>query len=640
MTPAYSTPAPLAISPDELIVDNFAGGGGASLGIGMALGRSPDIAINHDREAIAMHAANHPETKHYCEDVWHVDPLEACAGRPVGLAWFSPDCKHFSKAKGGKPVSKKIRGLAWVVIRWAKAVKPRVIILENVEEFQDWGPVLADGQPCPLRKGQTFRRWKSQLENLGYRVEPKVLRASDYGTPTIRRRLFIVARCDGLPIHWPEPTHGDPKKIQQDLFSINLKPWRTAAECIDWSLPCPSIFERQRPLAENTLRRIAAGIRRFVIDTNEPFIVNLTHHGSDRVESLDEPFRTVTGANRGEKALCTPFIARTAHGDVDKNGKRRGKGQHSVGEPLHTVTASGDYAICTPFLAGVGGRAGQSPERSPDQPYQTITAKADGALVTPFITKFRQGSVGSALDEPLHTVTAGGDTKRPSGNSHAMGMVSPILVGTGGPAYSAKPRPAGQPMNTMTTDSRAALVSAFLAQHNSERGDGVKAGRKATEPVSTITSSGSHQQVVTSHLLKLYGTCKDGQPVTEPISTIRAEGTHLAEVRAFLIKYFGTDQDPRLDEPLHTVTSKDRFGLVTVRGEEYVIVDIGLRMLTPPELYRAQGFPEHYLIAPEINGKPLSKTAQVRMCGNSVCPPIAAAVARAQFETAPVARAA
>ncbi|WP_152051766.1 DNA cytosine methyltransferase [Tautonia marina] len=598
MDSVYNSPIPLAISPDELIVDNFAGGGGASLGIGMALGRSPDIAINHDQEAIAMHAANHPETKHYCEDVWHVDPVEACAGRPVGLAWFSPDCKHFSKAKGGKPVSKKIRGLAWVVIRWAKAVKPRVIILENVEEFQDWGPVLPNGQPCPLRKGLTFRRWKSQLENLGYRVELKVLRASDFGTPTIRKRLFMVARCDGLPIRWPEPTHADPKKIQQDLFSINLKPWRTAAECIDWSLPCPSIFDRDRPLAENTLRRIAAGIRRFVIEASEPFIVNLTHHGSDRVESLDEPFRTVTGANRGEKALVTPFIARTAHGDVDKNGKRRGKGQHSVGEPLHTVTASGDYAICTPFLAGVGGRAGQSPERSPDMPYQTITAKADAALV------------------------------------------SPILVGTGGPAYSAKPRPAGQPIHTMTTDSRAALVSAFLAQHNSERGDGVKAGRKATEPVSTITSSGSHQQVVTSHLLKLYGTCRDGQPVTEPVSTIRAEGTHLAEVRAFLIKYFGTDQDPRLEEPLHTVTSKDRFGLVTVRGEDYVIVDIGLRMLTPPELYRAQGFPEHYLISPVIGGKRLSKTAQVRMCGNSVCPPIAAAVARAQFETAPLARAA
>lgn len=629
MYPVYSESINLAIAPDELIVDNFAGGGGASLGIGMALGRSPDIAINHDAEAIAMHAANHPETKHYCEDVWHVDPVEACDGRPVGLAWFSPDCKHFSKAKGGKPVSKKIRGLAWVVIRWAKAVKPRVIILENVEEFKDWGPVLADGQPCPLRKGQTFRRWKSQLENLGYEVKLKELRASDYGTPTIRKRLFIVARCDGLAIRWPDPTHGDPKKIQQDLFSVNLKPWRTAAECIDWSLPCPSIFERDRPLAENTLRRIAAGIRRFVIDAKEPFIVNLTHHGGDRVESLDEPFRTVTGANRGEKALVTPYVVNMAH---------RGK-LEDMEKPISTIATEkgGCRALIAPTLiqTGYGERDGQAP-RVPglDKPLGTVVAgAAKHALVTPVLV----GAGGPArageprpLDRPIGTQTT-------RNNTH---LVTPLLVGTGGPAYSAKPRTAGQPFHTMTTDSRAALVAAFLAQHNSERGEGVKAGRSATEPVSTLTASGSHQQVVTSHLLKLYGTCKDGQPVTEPVSTIRAEGTHLAEVRAFLIKYFGTDQDPRLEEPLHTITSKDRFGLVTVHGEDYVIADIGLRMLTPPELYRAQGFPEHYLIRPVVDGKPLSKTAQVRMCGNSVCPPIAAAVARAQFEASPAARAA
>ena len=616
----------LAIGLDELIVDNFAGGGGASLGIGVALGRSPDIAINHDPEAIAMHAANHPDTKHYCEDVWHVNPVEACAGRPVGLAWFSPDCKHFSKAKGGKPVSKKIRGLAWVVIRWAKAVKPRVIILENVEEFQTWGPLTADGMPCPLRKGQTFRRWKAQLENFGYLVSTRELRASDYGTPTIRKRLFIVARCDGLPICWPEATHGDPKKIKNDLFSIHLKPWRTAAECIDWSLNCPSIFERDRPLAENTLRRIAAGIRRFVIESNEPFIVNLTHHGSDRVESLDEPFRTITGAKRGEKALVTPFIARTAHGDVDKNGKRRGKGQHPIDDPLGTVTGSGDYAICSPLLVGAGGPARSGEPRPVDRPSSTQMTR---------------------------------------NNTH---LVTPILVGTGGPTYSGKPRTAEQPIHTMTTDSRAALVTAFLAQHNSERGGGVKAGRKATDPFSTITASGTQQQVVTaflaqhngqstgsefldptptlvgkakhsvvtSHLLKLYGTCKDGQPVTEPVSTIRAEGTHLGEVRAFLVAYYGNERDgSALTEPMRTTTSKERFGLVTIRGEDYVIVDIGLRMLTPPELYRAQGFPESYLINPEVGGKRLSKTAQVRMCGNSVCPPIAAAVARAQFEAAP-----
>jgi DNA (cytosine-5)-methyltransferase 1 len=606
----------LAIADHELIVDNFAGGGGASLGIGMALGRSPDIAINHDPEAIAMHAANHPETKHYCEDVWHVNPVEACDGRPVGLAWFSPDCKHFSKAKGGKPVSKKIRGLAWVVIRWAKAVKPRVIILENVEEFQTWGPLTADGMPCPLRKGQTFRRWKTQLENLGYQVSTKELRASDYGTPTIRKRLFIVARCDGLTIRWPEATHGDPKKIKSDLFSINLKPWRTAAECIDWSLNCPSIFERERPLAENTLRRIAAGIRRFVIESSDPFIVNLTHHGSDRVESLDEPFRTITGANRGEKALVIPSIS-TYYGHK-RSGEVRGIPLNS---PLPTQTTENRHALLSAVLVGAGGPARSGEPRPVDRPIGTQMTR---------------------------------------NNTH---LVSPILVGTGGPSYSGKPRTAGQPIYTMTTDSRAALVSAFLAKHYTgvvgsdlddplgtvtasdhhslvtahiQRDFGASVGHPASDPLGTVTGGGGGKSsLVSSHLLKLYGTCKDGQPVTDPIPTIRAGGTHLGEVRAFLLKYFGTDQDPRLEEPLHTVTSKDRFGLVTVLGEEYVIADIGLRMLSPPELYRAQGFPEHYLINPEVGGKRLSKTAQVRMCGNSVCPPIAAAVARAQFEAAP-----
>jgi DNA (cytosine-5)-methyltransferase 1 len=612
----------LAIGQHELIVDNFAGGGGASLGIGMALGRSPDIAINHDPEAIAMHAANHPETKHYCEDVWYVDPVEACDGRPVGLAWFSPDCKHFSKAKGGKPVSKKIRGLAWVVIRWAKAVKPRVIILENVEEFQTWGPLTADGMPCPLRKGQTFRRWKTQLENLGYQVSTRELRASDYGTPTIRKRLFIVARCDGLPIAWPEATHGDPKKIKNDLFSINRKPWRTAAECIDWALPCPSIFERHRPLAENTLRRIAAGIKRFERALHRQPDPPWTRPGGiARGTIQDDHWSESGGKGIGNTVHCS-------HGPRGRRQERetpRARPAYDRGT-LGTVTASGDYAICTPYLAGVGGRAGQSPERSPDKPYQTITAKADAALV------------------------------------------SPILVGTGGPSYSGKLRTAELPIHTMTTDSRAALVSAFLAKHYTgvvgsdladpigtvtsvdhhtlvtahiQRDFGASVGHPASDPLGTVTGGGGGKSsLVSSHLLKLYGTCKDGQPVTEPVSTIRAEGTHLDEVRAFLIKYFGTDQDPRLAEPLHTVTSRDRFGLVTVRGEEYVIVDIGLRMLSPPELYRAQGFPEHYLINPEVGGKRLSKTAQVRMCGNSVCPPIAAAVARAQFEAAPVARAA
>ena len=365
--------------PYGMIIDNFAGGGGASTGIEMALGRSPDVAINHDAEALCMHEANHPETIHLCESVWDVGIEETIGGRRMALGWFSPDCTHFSKAKGGKPVKKSIRGLAWIILKWAGIAKPDVIVLENVEEFQDWGP-LVDELPCPRRKGMTFRRWKTQLQNLGYKVDQRVLRACDYGAPTIRRRLFVIARCDGKKIVWPEPTHG-PKG---NLF---LQPYRTAAECIDWSIPCPSIFERKRPLAEATLRRIAMGIKRYVIDAKEPFIVNLTHGG--RLEPLTEPLNTVTGAHRGEKAL-----------------------------------------------------------------------------VTPFITKFRTGSIGSRIDEPLHTVTAGGDLERPAGNSHAMGLVCPTLIQVGyGERNGQAPRVPGldKPLGTCVGSGKHALVAAFLA---------------------------------------------------------------------------------------------------------------------------------------------------------------------------------
>lgn len=551
------------IGQHELIIDNFAGGGGASLGIELALGHSPDIAVNHDQEAVAMHAANHPATRHYCEDVWDVDPVAACAGRPVGLAWFSPDCKHFSKAKGGKPVSKKIRGLAWIVVKWAKAVRPRVIILENVEEFQDWGPLLDDGRPCPMRKGFTFRRWIAQLKNLGYRVEWRELRACDFGAPTIRKRLFLIARCDGLPIVWPTPTHGDPKKRQVSLFDGHLPPWRTVAGCIDWSIPCPSIFERRKPLAENTLRRVAAGIRRYVIEAAEPFIVNLTHAGEERVEGLDEPMRTVTGANRGEKALVTPYFV--GAGGPAYSGKPR-----PAGQPLNTLTADPRSALVVPTLiqTGYGEREGQAP-RVPglDKPLGTVVGCGQKhALVTAFLAKHYGGVVGSELSEAIGTVTA---------------------------------------------KDHHSLVAATLLKNNTNNAPGTP-----TEPLATITTGGRHA-VVASHLVKLHGTCKDGQPVTEPIATVRAEGTHIGEVRAFLVKYRGAEHA----EPT----------FVTIDGEQYVIADIGMRMLSPRELYRAQGFPDTYIIDPVVDGEPLTKTAQVRMCGNSVCPPLAAAVAGAQF---------
>lgn len=517
----------------EIIIDNFAGGGGTSMGIAMALGRGPDVAINHDPEAIAMHIANHPDTVHLCEDVFDVDPVDVAAGRPVGMAWFSPDCKHFSKAKGGKPVEKKIRGLAWVVVKYAAKVRPRIIILENVEEFQTWGPLTADNKPCPKRRGLTFRRWCKELGRLGYRLEMRELRACDYGAPTIRKRLFIIARCDGQPIAWPEPTHGE-----------GLEPYHTAADCIDWSIPCPSIFERKRPLAEKTLQRIANGIRRYVIECEEPFIVPLTHAGGlDRVYDINQPLHTVTGAQRGE------------------------------------------LAVVTPYLAGVGGRFGQSRPREMGEPMQTITGKGDAALIAPTLMTNTTGHSGAAMN--------------------------------------------GQ-VPTLTTGNHQALVSAFLSKYHGQNGNESRCN-DSREPIRTLDTQ-NRFGIVTSHLMKFKGTCRHGQPVMKPMPTVQAGGLHVAEVRAFLINYYSNGSGKTgaaANKPMPTIPTRDRIGLVTIHGIDYQIVDIGMRMLQPRELYRAQGFPDSYIIAPEYNGKPLTKTAQVRMCGNSVPPPIAAALVRA-----------
>lgn len=538
----------------ELIIDNFAGGGGASCGIEQALGRHVDVAINHDPEAVAMHEANHPQTKHYCESVWDVNPLEVTQGRPVGLAWFSPDCKHFSKAKGGKPVEKKIRGLAWIVLRWAALVRPRVIILENVEEFKTWGPLTDDGRPCPNRKGQTFRSFVRQLQEKGYAVETRELRACDYGAPTIRKRLFMIARCDGQPIVWPTPTHAAPDS--EAVKQKALKPWRTAAECIDWSLPCPSIFERTKPLAENTLKRIARGLKRYVLESGDPFIVKCNHTSS----------RTVYDCFRGS----------------------------AIDEPLKTITAS----------HGMG-------------------------LVAPYVTKFRAGATGSSLKDPLHTVTAGGEQARP-GTGNAMGLVVPTLIQTG---YVERPGQAprvpglDKPLGTVVAGgAKHALVSSFLAKHFG--GNYTGPGADLYEPTHTVTAT-DHHALVASNLIKLRGT-SFAAATNEPLHTVSAGGLHHAEVRAFLIKYYsegGQDQDCR--EPMHTVPTKDRLGLVTIAGQEYQIADIGMRMLEPHELYAAQGFPSDYIIAPTVAGKRLPKHAQVRMCGNSVCPPLAKAIVAA-----------
>lgn len=512
LTPQFNLPLH-----SELVVDLFAGGGGASTGIEQAIGRSVDVAINHDPEAISLHQANHLQTKHYCSDVFEVDPVSVTGNRPVGLLWASPDCKHFSKAKGGKPVSKKIRSLAWVVVKWAKAVRPRVICLENVEEFQTWGPLGADQKPCPKRKGETFQKWAESLRSLGYKVEWKELRACDYGAPTIRKRLFLVARCDGLPIVWPAPTHGDPKR--SDTKGRGLKPWRTAAECIDWTLPTPSIFDRKRPLADATLRRIARGIVKYVIEAQEPFIVSL------------------------------------AHGEESPSGvKRWGKGVRSIRDPLQTVLAGGNGA----------------------------------ALVAASMQRCFGNSVGSKADSPLGTTTAAGGGK-------------------------------------------SALVTAFLAKHY-----GGVVGTDLGKPISTVTSVDHHSLVSVFLTEHANASNQRNMDVNNPLRTqcAQVKGGHFAAVAALLVKYYGTDQDPRLEEPLHTVTTKDRFGLVTVHigGEPYVITDIGMRMLQPHELYAAQGFPADYIIDQSADdSKRLSKTAQVRMCGNSVCPPMAKLLVEANY---------
>lgn len=555
----------------DMIVDLFAGGGGASVGIHRALGRSPDVAINHDKEAISMHKVNHPTTEHYIENVWRADPRKVCGDRRVGLMWLSPDCKHFSKAKGGKPKSKNIRSLAWVAIYWIKALgeqqKPGVIVLENVEEFQKWGPLLADGTPCPARIGMTFRRFVRQLENLGYKVEHRELVAADYGAPTSRKRLFLIARCDGFPIVWPEPTHG-PGRAQG---------WRTAAECIDWSHACPSIFDRKKPLAENTQRRIARGIEKYV--KKDPFIVPVMHAGDARVHGIDEPVRTITGAHRGEFALVKPFIVNNMTNNVPR----------ALDEPLATVLGGNHKMLVAPYIAGVGGRMGQSPERSLERPMQTITAKGDAALIAPFL-------------KPRYGERPGQDPR-----SRQLTLPMPTVVPTG---------------------NGGDLVATFLAKHNAGN---EATGQKLETPMATITGRDT-KALVASSIVKLYGSCNHGQPVTKPLGTVSAQGNHFAEVRAFLTKYHRDGgQLASLKNPMPTVVANDSLALVTVEGEPHIIVDIGMRMLQPRELFRAHDFPDTYQIDRGADGEPMTKEAQVRMCGNSVPPPMSEAIVRANL---------
>lgn len=538
----------------ELIVDNFAGGGGASTGIELATGYSVDIAINHDPEAIRMHKVNHPNTEHYCENVWAVDPVKACNGHPVGLAWFSPDCKHFSKAKGGKPKDKNIRGLAWVALRWAGLVRPRVIMLENVEEFKTWGPLNRRHHPIKSKQGRTFEKFVQQLTDLGYEVQFKELVAADYGAPTMRKRFFMIARCDGKPIIWPEPTHApaDSEEVKKGL----LKPYVGAYTQLDFSLPCPSIFDTSeeikekygiravRPLAQKTMDRIARGLKKFVLDNPEPFIIQCNHGGERRPNDIREPMPTITG----------------------KHG----------------------YGIVEPYMVQIG-QTGFTKDRSKDvrEPLTTIVSKNEHCLISPTLIQYhsetsKDGVRGQTIEDPIMTVDS---------------------------------------------SNRYGLVTSFL--HKYYDGGYKGAGETVENPLPTVTAW-DHNSVVTANLIQMNNHC-DGKDIRQPLPTITAGDGHFGEVRAFLIKYYGQGTGQDIKKPLDTVTAQDRFGLVTINGTDYQIVDIGLRMLEPKELYGCQGFPDDYIIDHDYTGKTYPRSEQVRRCGNAVCPPIPAALVRANL---------
>lgn len=574
----------------ELIVDNFAGGGGASTGIEMATGYSVDIAINHDPEAIKMHKANHPNTKHYCENVWAVDPVKACNGHPVGLAWFSPDCKHFSKAKGGKPKDKNIRGLAWVACRWAGLVRPRVIMLENVEEFKTWGPLNRGHHPIKAKQGKTFEKFVQQLNDLGYTVEFKELIAADYGAPTMRKRFFLIARCDGKPIVWPEPTHApaDSEAVKAGL----VKPYVGAYTQLDFSLPCPSIFDTSeeikekygiravRPLAQKTMDRIARGFIKFVLNNPKPFIIQCNHGGERRPNDIREPMPTITGKHG--YGIVEPYMVQIGQTGFAKDRSK------DVREPLTTIVSKNEHCLIEPMLA-------------------------------PYMGKNTTNHPGGNCKDPIHTIT--------TGNQQC--LISPTLIQYH--SETSKDGVRGQtikdPIMTVDSSNRYGLVASFL--HKYYDGGYKGAGETVENPLPTVTAW-DHNSVVTANLIQMNNHC-DGKDIRQPLPTITAGDGHFGEVRAFLIKYYGQGTGQDIKDPLDTVTAQDRFGLVTINGTDYQIVDIGLRMLEPRELYGCQGFPDDYIIDHDYTGKTYPRSEQVRRCGNAVCPPIPAALVRANL---------
>lgn len=608
----------------EIIVDNFAGGGGASTGIELATGRVVDIAINHDPDAIIMHKTNHPHTTHYQASVWDVDPVEVCRGRKVGLAWFSPDCKHFSKAKGGKPVDKNIRGLAWIVLRWAGTVRPRVIILENVEEFQTWGPVRK-GKPVKKLTGQTFRKWLDQLRNLGYAVEWRELVAADYGAPTTRKRFFLIARCDERPIVWPTTTHApaDRPEVKAGL----RQPWRSAAEIIDWSLPTPSIFDTkesirekynltaQRPLRPNTMARVARGVDKFVIKTASPFLVVVNHSGEFRGQD--------------------------------------------PGEPLQTVTSKHGYGVAMPVMVAIGQTGGGNRCRSVESPTHTQVSKAEECVASPVLAPWTvtntTNSTGHPVSEPVDTARTGGGGGQLSAASlvqyhteqgervRGQGIDAPLLTVDASNRYglsavclekyygTATGQGAVEPLHTITAKDREGVVAASLSKFY-----GGVVGAEMSHPLPTVTSI-DHNAVQMAHMAKFYGT-EFGEPMSRPLSTVTASGAHHGLVTTTVVPVSHVSDLknwPKIRELLNTYCGyglkENEVILFQITGGLYYMADIGLRMLTPRELYRANGFPDDYIIDRDYTGKEYGKAKQVARCGNAVPPPFATALVRANL---------
>lgn len=655
------------------VADNFAGGGGASTGIAQALGQSPDIAVNHNAEALMMHEQNHPDTKHYNESVWDINIPMATEGHPVLMGWFSPDCTHFSVAKGGKPVKKVIRGLAWIVKKWAGQSDMAMLFMENVREFTTWGPLIAkrckvtkrviklvadakkkdkNGDPVmnevvsepgeyvpyrdqalvpdKKRAGKTFKQFIKQLREAGYDVEwrEKGLNACDYGDPTTRNRFFLMARKDGLPIIWPGPTHGNKKQVNANAA---LKPWKTAGENLDFSISCPSIFDRKKPLAEKTLARIFKGIEKFVVGAGDDAFLVKTNHGEDRFrgQSLDDPLATLT--SKLGTALTSVALTKFNENSIGQ----------AADQPIDTIMAGATR-------------------------FGVVEAKLSAAAVM----KFRGDSSGTSCQEPLPTITAGGGAARPAGAPHALGVLETTLepvmqigcittIDHGG-ARAAPLQGLDAPLGVITSKARHIQVAALLkhytgvvgqtldkplptitaTDHNAvlevtathiQRDFGNSVGHSADEPLGAIMPGGGGKSaVIASSLVKLKGTCNHGQSLDRPLDAIAAQGNHFANVQAFLIKYYGTGGAVSVEEPLDAITAKARFGLVTIKGQDYQIVDIGMRMLEPHELYRCQGFPADYQHE-VVMGKKLPKHAQVRMVGNSVPPGLARALVQANI---------